>query len=188
MANGSPPVRTIRSASDEAAAKTGSFKAHTIHSASDEGATGDGRHVAKHSHHSAARSSTGTAAQASRDFVKQATDWSAQRVSAGGARDGALDGHAGQGLTPTPEFGTLMSASYGAACSELGKQMHQAALRQSGMLNDMLRARSPSDVLLAGNRFWLGSLQAFFDASARIAQASVHAAGETGRNRIRRAG
>jgi hypothetical protein len=171
MADCTPPVRTIRSASDEGMAK-------------------DDHDTAKQSHDHAARPPLGMAAQVSRSSVKQATDRSAQQFSSGGELTGrtvqGITRQADQALTQTVDFGTLMISSYGAACSELVKQVHQVARCQGEMLNDMLYARSPSDVLLAGNRYWLGGLQAFFNTNARVAQTLAHAADETGQKRHRR--
>ncbi|WP_158284194.1 phasin family protein [Azospirillum sp. TSO22-1] len=191
MADGTPPVRTIRSASDEAAAKTESSKTHTIQSASGERATKAASHDARQPHDHSARPFDRMAAQAGRDFVEQATSWPAQQFGTGGELAGrtvqGITRQTDQNLTLAMELGNVMASSYEAACSEIVKHMQQAAQRQNEMLNDMLRARSPSDVLLAGNRYLLGGLQAFFDTSARIAQASAHTADEAGQKRIRRA-
>ncbi|MBB3268764.1 hypothetical protein FHW79_006439 [Azospirillum sp. OGB3] len=168
MADGMPPVRTIRSASDEAAAKAENSKAHAIRSASDEGTARGGSPVTAHSRDHSARPSDGTAAQAG-------------RMGQGVAR------HADRNPTAGMAFGTVMASNYEAACSEIVRFMHQAAQRQSDMLNDMLRARSPSDVMLAGNRYLLGGLQAFFDTHGRIARASAHTAEEADRRPSRHA-
>lgn len=191
MADGTPPGRTIRSASDEAAAKTESTKAHTLQSASNEGTTKTDRHAASQPHGQAARPFDEKAPHAGHDVVRAAMDRPAQQFGAAGeaASRAAQDitRHADQNRTRTMQFGNVLVSSYGAVCSEMVRHMHQAAQRQSEMLNDMLRARSPSDLLLAGNRYLLGGMQAFFDANARIAQASAHTADDTDRKRIRRA-
>lgn len=190
MADGTPPVRTIRSASDEAAAKPENSKAHTIQSASAEAATRAGSHEARQPDARPARPFDKMAAQAGRDFVEQAMRGPAQQFGADGELAGrtvqGITRQAGQNLTSAMELGNVMASSYGAACSEIVRHMQEAAQRQSEMLNDMLRARSPSDVLLAGNRYLLGGMQAFFDTGARIAQASAHTADEEGPKRVRR--
>ncbi len=189
----SSKAHTIRSASEEAAEKTGSSKIHTIRSASDEGATRSGGTVARKPHDDrSARPSGRVAAQSARDFVQQATRWPAPQSGTGGELAGrTVQGatrEAEQNLTMAMEFGNVMASSYGAACSEMVKHMNRAAQRQSEMMNDMLRARSPSDVLIAGNRFWLDGMLAFFDTSTRIVQASARAADAAGQKRIGRAG
>lgn len=195
MADGTSPVHTIRSASDEAAAKTESPKTHSIRSASDEAATRSGKPEAKQPHDQPARPLEGRpfegqpfegqpfegrTAQAGRGSVERATERAAQQFAAGGELAGRavqdIARPAEQNLTAAMEFGNTMTSRYEAACSEIVRYMQQAAQRQSEMMNDMLRARSPSDVLLAGNRYLLGGLQAFFDANGRIARASAHTA------------
>lgn len=203
MADGTSPVHTIRSASDEAAAKTESPKTHSIRSASDEGATRSGKPEAKQPHDQPARPLEGRpfegrTAQAGRGSIERATERAAQQFAAGGELAGRavqdIARPAEQNLTAAMEFGNTMTSRYEAACSEIVRYMQQAAQRQSEMMNDMLRARSPSDVLIAGNRYLLGGLQAFFDANGRIARASApmaapmaaHAADEADRKRNRR--
>ncbi|WP_174436660.1 phasin family protein [Azospirillum brasilense] len=195
MADGTSPVHTIRSASDEAAAKTESPKTHSIRSASDEGATRSGKPEAKQPHDQPARplegqSFEGMMAQAGRGSGERATERSAQQFAAGGELAGRtlqdIARPAAQNLTAAMESGNVMTSRYEAACSEIVRYMQQAAQRQSEMMNDMLRARSPSDVLLAGNRYLLGGLQAFFDANGRIARSSAHTADEADRKRNRR--
>ena len=88
MADGTSPVHTIRSASDEATAKTESPKTHSIRSASDEGATRSGKPEAKQPHDQPARPSEGQSfegmtEQASRRSVERATERSAQQFAAG---------------------------------------------------------------------------------------------------------
>ncbi|KAA1053752.1 phasin family protein [Azospirillum argentinense] len=192
MADGTSPVHTIRSASDEATAKTESPKTHSIRSASDEGATRSGKPEAKQPHDQPARplegrSIEGRTAQPGRGSVERATERAAQRFAAGGELAGRavqdVARPAEQNLMAAMEFGNTMTSRYEAACSEIVRYMQQAAQRQGEMMNDMLRARSPSDVLLAGNRYLLGGLQAFFDANGRIARASAHTADEADRKR-----
>jgi len=188
MADGTSPVHTIRSASDEADAKTESPKTHSIRSASDEGTARSGKPEPKQPHDQPARSFEGRplegrTAQAGRGSFERATERAAQQFAAGGELAGRavqdLARPAEQNLTATMDFGNVMTSRYEAACSEIVRYMQQAAQRQSEMMNDMLRARSPSDVLLAGNRYLLGGLQAFLDANGRIARAPAHTAALT---------
>ncbi|MBB3268365.1 MULTISPECIES: phasin family protein [Azospirillum] len=189
MADGTSPVHTIRSASDEAAAKTESPKTHSIRSASDEGATRSGKPEARQPHDQSARSFEGRKAQAGGGSAERATERAAQQFAAGGELAGRMVQDAAhpaeQNLTAAMGFGNAMTSRYEAACSEIVRYMQQAAQRQSEMMTDMLRARSPSDILLAGNRYMLGGLQAFLDANGRIARASAHTADEADRKRNR---
>jgi hypothetical protein len=191
MTDGTSAVRTIRSASDEATAKTESSKAHTIRSASNEGATRADNPAAKQPHDQSARPFDKMAAKAGRDFAERATGWAAQQSGTAGELAGrtvqGIIRQADQSLPLAMELGSVMASSYGTAYAEIVKHMCQAAQRQSEMMSDMLRARSPSDVLFAGNRYLLGGLQASFETNARIAQASVETMQEAGRKRIRRA-
>lgn len=191
MADKMSSVHTIRGASDEAAVKTESPKAQTIRSASGEEAAKAGSPVDRQPQGQPAQPFEGMAARAGRGFAEQAIRKPAQQFRAGGELAGrtvqGLTQHTDQNLTLAMELGNVMVSSYGAACSEIVKHMYQAAQRQSEMLNDMLRARSPSDVLFVGNRYLLGGLQAFFDTNARIAQAAAHTADEAERKQIGRA-
>lgn len=188
-------IRTIRGASDEAPVKTESPKAHTIRSASasasGEEATRAGSPVDRQPDGQSAQPFDSMAARAGRGFVEQAMRKPAQQLGAGGELAGrtvqGITHHADQNLALAMELGNVMVSSYGATCSEIVKHMYQAAQRQSEMLKDMLHARSPSDVLFVGNRYFLGGLQAFFDTNARIAQATAHTADEAGRKQIGRA-
>ncbi|PWC81086.1 hypothetical protein TSH58_00405 [Azospirillum sp. TSH58] len=189
MADGTSPVHTIRSASDEAAAKTENPKTHSIRSASDEGMTKSGKPETKQPHDQSARSLEGRSFEG-RSFegrkaqtggsAERLTERAAQQFAAGGELAGRavqnIARPAEQNLTAAMEFGNTMTSRYEAACSEIVRYMQQAAQRQSEMMNDMLRARSPSDVLLAGNRYLLGGLQAFLDANGRIARSSTQMA------------
>lgn len=162
MANGMPPARVIRSASDEATPKPESRKPNTITSASDEGMPKASRHTLTRPQEPFPSPVAGTAPQGSRDAATRTV-----------ARAG--------------EVGGALASNYGAACSELVTLMQGAARRQGEFMNDMLHARSPVDVMFAGNRYLLGGLQAFFDGSVRIAQATSHRAEESHQHRDRHA-
>lgn len=184
MANAMPPARTIRSASDEAAAKPDSHNAPTIRSASDEGTSKAVRHALTQARESSSRPATGFAAQASRDFAREAKEHSDQTYTSGGD---ANRQSSPETLAPVGAFGGVAMSGYGAACSEFMRQVQGAARRQGEFMSDMLQARSPSDVVVAGNRYMLGGLQDFFDGSVRIAQAASHRPEEPHQRRDRHA-
>lgn len=193
MPNEMPPTRTIRSASDESALKPESRRPHTITSASDEETSKNSRHAPTPTHAPSPRPSGGNAPQGGRDAWGTADSPDMFRrpgVAASGQsgpsiRDGAAA--ATQTMERAGEIGGVLASNYGAACSELIAQMQHAARRQGEFMNDMAQARSPVDVMVAGNRYLLGGLQAFFDSSVRIAQAASQRADESRQRRDRHA-
>lgn len=188
MANGMPQARPIRSASDEAATKPETKPEttvdRTIRSASDEGTPKASRHALTQPQAPAPRSTDGQASQGGRAFAGGSADRPSRSYEPAGAANGRS--------TPVNqrvagEVGGILASNYGAACSELMSQMQGAARRQGEFMNDMLQARSPVDVMAAGNRYLVGGLQAFFDGSVRIALAASHRAEESHQRRDRHA-
>ncbi|NYZ11448.1 hypothetical protein HL658_02715 [Azospirillum sp. RWY-5-1] len=196
MANGMPPVRAIRSASDEATPKPESHKPHTITSASDERTPKPERNALTRTHEPFPGPTAGNAPQGSRDAARgTAASGPGDRPDTAHRPGAAANGRyaqpihaaATQTVERAGEVGGMLASNYGAACSELMSQMQGAARRQGEFMNDMLQARSPVDVMAAGNRYLVGGLQAFFEGSVRIAQAASHRAEESHQRRDRHA-
>lgn len=145
MDDGTHPIPTIHSASDEAQAN----KKPRIRSASEEYAPKAGA----------------AAAQASRGLGQQPRPWPS-KLSGNGGMGGRPD--AGRAA----ESSDAPAAGYGGVFSEAVTFMNQAVDRQNEMLSSMLRAHGPQDVMMAGSRYLLGGWLAFFEVNVRISQAA----------------
>jgi hypothetical protein len=148
MEDGTHPVPTIHSASDEAEAN----KKPSIRSASEEYAPKAGA----------------ASAQAPRGPDQQPRPWSPKQ--SGNSRPFPFGGR-------TAEPGSATAAAYGMSdaggiFSEAATFVNQAVERQNEMMSSMLRARGPQDVMMAGSRYLLGGWLAFFEVNVRISQAA----------------
>lgn len=187
MDNGTPPVPTIRSASDEATATTDASKGRSIRSASDEQAAKAGaqpvRPPATAMPSTAMPPSSGTLAgaagaagamaQTARGAGQPPRPWPPRFPGTGGDQYAPDAGPAAdQDLNRAAEFGNVLTSGYGTAFSEAVTLMNQAVERQKAMVSSMLQARGPQDIMMAGNRYLVDGWMAFFDANARVVQAA----------------
>lgn len=164
-------VPTIRSASDEAVVNAGTSKDRSIRSASDEHAMKAGAQAAKPPRAPLSQPLSAMASQAARRFGQQ--PWLPKTPAIG--EDQGLS-EAGWPAAQSPgrmlEFANVLASGYGTVLSEAVTFLHQAVERQSTMMSSMLHARSPQDIVLAGNRYLLGGWQAFFEVNVRAVQAA----------------
>ncbi|CAO3451619.1 hypothetical protein [Azospirillum largimobile] len=154
---------TIRSASDETAARNDGPKGATIRSASEEHAPKAGR---------------GFGQQPPRPWPPKLPGTSGNQgfpetVQAAGQRfDRAFNQGLGDGGGRAMALGGALMAGYGTAFSEAVSFMNKAVERQNEMMGSMLQARGPQDIVTAGNRYLLGGWLAFFEVNVRVAQAA----------------
>jgi hypothetical protein len=140
------PIPKIRSASDDAAARTDT-KNPTIRSASDEHAPKPGA----------------TMASTPRGSDQQLRPWPPK-----------LSGSTSSGHHPDAgravDLGKALTLDYGTAFSEVLTFMSQSVERRNEMMSTLLQARGPQDVVRAGSHYLFNSWLAVFELNVRIVQ------------------
>ncbi|WP_449232555.1 hypothetical protein [Azospirillum doebereinerae] len=168
----------------------GTHPTPTIRSASEERSLKAGLQGAKPPRAPLSQAFAATASHAARRISQQPKPWSSQISGAGEDQNAPDVGRtADRTRDRAMENGSaMMPSGYGMVFSEALTFMSRAVERQNEMLNGMLHARRPQDIMLVGNRYLLGGWFAGVEFTVRIAQAASGLRDDVKRSPARRGG